>query len=231
MDVEDLEHLNLVARYRGRLDDIRHWRFALPAAATRIRCSALDLSGVRGPDFATGLPGGDALAMLGPWAPDADQGDDLPHPDQIVCEWTERLAGRALRSWAQNWRWLYDHTPDILQSPAAAAWRSDIDALWRRLESLIGDSARPGTTNRGPDECRAAGKFVPGTARVTLAEADKLFEGIRNRVDVDRSRARARHRPPRYKCQPDSRGRYLVQDLRDHYGATPYEGPPDRLAE
>lgn len=227
MAEDDLERLNLVARYRSRLDDIRQWRADLPDVMVKICGTAPDLSNVRGSGITTGLPGGDALAMLGPWAPDADQGDDLPHPDQIVFEWTERLAGRALRTWAQNWRWLYDHTPDILQSPAAVAWRSDINALWHRLESLVGDRDRPVTTNRGPDECRAAGGLVPGTARVTLAEADKLFDGIRNRVDVDRSRARARHRPPRYKCQPDSRGRYLVQDLRDHYGATPYEGPPE----
>ena len=225
--LDDFDHLNQIARYRNRLDDIREWRAQLPDVMLTISGYSMDLTGIRG--TTQRIPGGDALAMLGPWAPDADHGDDLPHPDQIIREWTERLTGQTLGTWTENWRWLHDHTPNILQSPAADAWRADIDALWHRLERLSGNHARDEPPQRGPEECYAAGKHVPGSTRVTLAEADRLFEGIRNRVDVDRhherTRAKNRGRSPEYKCQPDQKGRYLVADLREHYGATRYEEP------
>lgn len=134
----DFEQLNQIARYRNRLDDIRQWLPQLSDTMTAITGYCMSLAPVRG--TAPRMPGGDALAMLAPYASDADHGDDLPHPQQIIREWVETLDGRARRTWTENWRRLHDLTPMILESPWADAWRTDIDALWWRLARLTGNA-------------------------------------------------------------------------------------------
>lgn len=220
---DDFEHLNQIARYRNRLDDIREWRSQLHDVMLSISGFAMDLTGVRG--TTDRIPGGDALAMRGPWSPDADHGDDLPHPDQVCREWMETIAGESARTWAENWRWLRDHTSDILESPWADAWRTDIDSLWGRLAALTGNS-EPQPEPEPVDPATRASE-IPDHTRLTLVDADRCFPGIRNRIDADRSKERARakkeKRSPSYRCTPDRKGRYLVADLREHYGATPRE--------
>ena len=218
---DDLDEQNLVNRYRNRLDDIRTWYQHLPDIMLTVSGYAMDLAGTRG--TTSRIPGGDALAMLAPWAPDADHGDDLPHPAQTVHEWVEAIDGTARRTFTENWRWLRDHTPQILESQWATAWRQDIDALWHRLERLSGDAPRTEQQNRGQLDCEARAHEIPGDKRLTLTETQPFWPKVRNRVEVDRHRereqAKKEKRPPEYRCDPDEKGRYLVSDLREHYGA------------
>ena len=218
---DDIDDLNLVNRYRNRLDEIRAWYQHLPDVMLSVSGYAMDLAGTRG--TTSRIPGGDALAMRGPWAPDADHGDDLPHPAQTVHEWVEAIDGTARRTFTENWRWLRDHTPQILESQWAPAWRQDIDALWYRLEKLSGDAPRSKQQNRGPLDCEARAHEIPGEKRLTLTETQPFWPKVRNRVEVDRHREREQakkdKRPPEYRCNPDERGRYLVSDLREYYGA------------
>lgn len=228
--VNDIDDLNTIARYRNRLTDIREWRTQLTDVMLTVSGYAMDLTGVRG--TTDRIPGGDALAMLAPWAPDADHGDDLPHPDQIIREWATTIHDHqgnippARATWAQQWRFLYDQTPAILESPWAADWQSDIDALWHRLAALTGN-APTDTTQDVQRRLADCAHLIPDNTRMALADADKAWPGIRNRIDVDRSteraRARKEHRDPQHKCEPDDHRRYLVADLRQHYGATRLE--------
>lgn len=219
--LDDFDQQNLVNRYRNRLDEILTWYHALPDTMLSISGYAMDLAGTRG--TTSRIPGGDALAMLGPWSADADHGDDLPHPAQTIHEWTETINGTSHRSLTENWRWLRDHVPHILESPWATAWREDIDALWHRLERLSGDAPRPEQQNRGPLDCEARAHEIPDHQRLTLTETQSFWPKVRNRVEVDRHRerdqAKKAKRPPEYRCDPDEKGRYLVSDLREHYGA------------
>lgn len=219
---DDFEHLNTVARYRNRLDDIRTWYAELPDLTLTIGSQALDLSGVRG--TTDRIPGGDALTMLGPWAGEADHGDDLPHPVQIVREWCETIAGQHWRTWAENWRWLWDHVDDILNSPWADNWCTDIDALWGRLAALTGNLEKPEKQMADAEALQAHAALIPDGTMLTLREADHFNPGIENRVKRDRNaerdRAHRKHTDPEYRCAPD-RSRYNVTDLRRHYGFPP----------
>ncbi|MGP5484381.1 hypothetical protein ACTXMZ_15505 [Brachybacterium alimentarium] len=211
--------LEQIGGMRDQLEDIRHWRDALSDVMLTISSQALDLTGIRG--TTDRIPGGDALAMLGPWAPDADHGDDLPHPEQIMREWVEQIHGERLGSWEEHWRWHWDQTPRILASPWADAWQADITALWWRLAKLTGNApkAEPDIM-AGAEELQRNAARVPNGAMLTLREADQFAPGIENRVKRDRNaerdRARRKHRDPLYRCEPDG-PRYKVADLRRHY--------------
>ena len=216
-----------IGLYRQRLDDIRDWYTHLPETMLTIASQPLSLAPTRG--TTTRIPGGDALAMLGPWAPDADHGDDLPHPAQIIREWAHTIHDAhgnvppAHGTWAAHWRFLRDQVPWILESPWAQDWQQDVDALWWRLARLTGNAPVEKTEDV---QRRLAdyGPLLPDTARLTLPQADECWPGIRNRVDQDRwkerARARKEGRPAQYRCDPDEKRRYLVADLREHYGAT-----------
>lgn len=184
-----------IGRYRQRLTDIREWRTQLTDVMLTVSGYAMDLTGVRG--TTDRIPGGDALAMLAPWAPDADHGDDLPHPDQIIREWATTIHDHqgnvppARATWAQQWRFLYDQTPAILESPWAADWQSDIDALWHRLAALTGNAPTPDTpTNRGPEDCQLLADRLPDDARLTARDADLFWPGIAARLKDDRHHGR-----------------------------------------
>lgn len=206
--IDDLEQLNLVARYRNRLDDIRTWYSELPDLILAIGSQALDLTGIRG--TTDRIPGGDALAMLGPWAPDADHGDDLPHPIQICREWVDTINGQPLPTFTQNWRWLRDHTPRILESQWATAWRQDIDNLWGRLSALTGhNDPKPPPE---PINLHTMALDIPDDARLTPTEAGHFFPGITEKIKDDKH-----HR--RLTITPDEKGRYTAADLK-HYAAS-----------
>lgn len=219
--LDDFEHLNLIARHRNRLDDIREWRAQLNDVMLTISGYSMDLTGIRG--TTDRIPGGDALAMLGPWSPDADHGDDLPHPDQVLREWRETITEDThTSSWAECWRWHWDHTPRILESPWAEGWQQDLTALWWRLARLTGNAPKDDTPSMADaEEIQRHAAAVPDHTMLTLREADRFAPGIENRVKRDRNaerdRARRQHREPDYRCDPDGK-HWRVQDLRQHYG-------------
>lgn len=224
--LDDFDQLNQIARYRNRLDDIREWRPLL--SDTILTLSAINLSLAPARGSTDRIPGGDALAMLGPWSADADEGDDLPHPDQVIREWSETIhdyldaTPPARSSWATHWRFLYDQCPGILESPWAEHWQADITALWWRLARLTGNAPKDDTpTMADAEEIQRHASAVPDHTMLTLREADRFAPGIENRVKRDRNaerdRARRDHRDPEYRCDPDG-PRYQVADLRRHYG-------------
>ena len=151
----------LIGTMRDRLEDVRQWRGQLSDVMLTISGYSMDLTGIRG--TTDRIPGGDALAMRGPWAPDADHGDDLPHPDQIIREWSHTIHDHhgtvppARATWAEHWRYLWDETQRILESPWAEAWCEDITALWWRLAKLTGNEPeRPASPVRSIDDVWAA---------------------------------------------------------------------------
>lgn len=211
----------LIGTMRDRLEDIRQWRGQLSDVMLTITSHGMDLTGIRG--TTDRIPGGDALTMLGPWSGDADHGDDLPHPDQILREWQETIAEEPRRgSWEECWRWHWDHTPRILETPWAEEWQSDLTALWWRLARLTGNAPKDNPEIMADAETlQAHAAAVPDHTMLTLREADRFAPGIENRVKRDRNaardRARRQHRDPDYRCDPDG-PRYQVADLRRHYG-------------
>ncbi|QCR53219.1 hypothetical protein C1N80_06240 [Brachybacterium sp. SGAir0954] len=136
-----------IGTMRDRLENIRQWRGQLSDVMLTITGYSMDLTGIRG--TTDRIPGGDALAMLAPWAPDATHGDDLPHPDQVIKEWSHTIHDHhgtvppARATWAEHWRYLWDETQRILESPWAEAWTADITALWWRLARLTGNAPAP----------------------------------------------------------------------------------------
>lgn len=211
----------LIGTIRDRLEDIRHWREQLSDVMLTISGYSMDLTGIRG--TTDRIPGGDALTMLGPWAADADHGDDLPHPDQVLREWRETITEEPHRgTWAECWRWHWDQTPRILETPWAEEWQQDLTALWWRLARLTGNAPKDDTpTMADAEEIQRHATAVPDHTMLTLREADRFAPGIENRVKRDRNaerdRARRQHRDPDYRCDPDG-PRYQVADLRRHYG-------------
>lgn len=211
----------LIGTMRDRLENIRQWRGQLSDVMLTISGYSMELTGIRG--TTDRIPGGDALAMLGPWAPDADHGDDLPHPDQVLREWLETIAERpSPGSWEECWRWHWDQTQRILESPWAEEWQQDLTALWWRLARLTGNAPKDDTpTMADAEEIQRHASAVPDHTMLTLREADRFAPGIENRVKRDRNaerdRARRDHRDPAYRCDPEGK-HWCVQDLRAHYG-------------
>lgn len=211
----------LIGTMRDRLEDVRQWRGQLTDVMLTITSHGPDLTGIRG--TTDRIPGGDALAMLGPWSRDADHGDDLPHPDQVLREWRETVTEETHRgSWEECWRWHWDQTQRILESPWAEEWQQDLTALWWRLARLTGNAPKDDVpTMADAEEIQRHAQKVPDHTMLTLREADRFAPGIENRVKRDRNaerdRARRDHRDPAYRCDPDG-PRYQVDDLRRHYG-------------
>ena len=211
----------LIGTMRDRLEDIRQWRGQLTDVILTVSGYSMDLTGIRG--TTDRIPGGDALAMLGPWARDADHGDDLPHPDQVLREWLETIADRpSPGSWEECWRWHWDSTQRILESPWSEGWQQDLTALWWRLARLTGNAPKDDApTMADAEEIQRHAAAVPDHTMLTLREADRFAPGIENRVKRDRNaerdRARRDRRDPDYRCDPEGK-HWCVQDLRRHYG-------------
>ena len=211
----------LIGTMRDRLEDIRQWRGQLTGVILTISSQALDLTGIRG--TTDRIPGGDALAMLGPWSRDADHGDDLPHPDQVLREWRETITEQTHRgSWEECWRWHWDTTQRILESPWAEEWQQDLTALWWRLARLTGNAPKDDApTMADAEEIQRHAQAVPDHTMLTLREADRFAPGIENRVKRDRNaerdRARRDRRDPAYRCDPEGK-HWNVGELREHYG-------------
>ena len=210
-----------------KLEDIRWWYPQLADTMLAIGSQAMDLTGIRG--TTQRIPGGDSLAMLGPYSVGYDEPDDLPHPAQIVREWADRWR-EATRTptkpgekWASHLAILQANVTWYIRMDQSEAFRNDIRALWGRLRALTGNQEREEREHRGAEDCRARAHEIPDDQLLTRDQAEVFFPGIRNRIDVDRSRerdrARKEKRPVAYRCDMDERGRFTVSDLRQHYGA------------
>lgn len=219
----------LIGTYREKLDQIREWRPQL--SDTILTLSAINLSLAPARGSTDRIPGGDALAMLGPWSADADEGDDLPHPDQVIREWSQTIHGYldatppARSTWATHWRYLYDQCPSILESPWAEHWQADITALWWRLARLTGNAPNDEEETLQRQLVDHANE-LPDHARLTLTELDKTYPGrnlsqrIRTARSKENARARQEHRPARHPFDPDYKRRYLLGDIRNNYPET-----------
>ena len=203
-----------IGTMRDHLEDIRQWRSQLTDIMLTISGYSMDLTGIRG--TTDRIPGGDALAMLAPWAPDATHGDDLPHPDQIIREWSHTIHDHhgtvppARATWTEHWRYLWDETQRILESPWAEAWTTDITALWWRLARLTGNAPANPDAQRVQADCEALADQVPPDTRLTAKEADLFWPGIEQRLKDDRHH----HRP----TPPRGTDRaYTAGDLRDYW--------------
>ena len=191
------------------------------------------------------LPGGRALAVLGPVADHASEPDDLPHPVTVlrdiadaVREWMgERSVpaetmGSAVGFVKASARWIVAHEE-------LAAWvEQRLGQTLGLLRSLVGDVERVEPRTVDPveieDHMRALLEEAPGSYRMTPAEADHFWPGISDRIKAHRSRARARARQeakrlakqrgvdrvdvePVYFALPDERGRYGAEELAEFH--------------
>ncbi|WP_087483986.1 hypothetical protein [Brachybacterium massiliense] len=200
----------LIGTMRDRLEDVRQWREQLSDVMLTISGYSMDLTGIRG--TTDRIPGGDALTMLGPWAADADHGDDLPHPDQVLREWRETITEeRRGGSWEECWRWHWDSAPRILETPWGEEWQQDLTALWWRLARLTGNAPKhEEDTMRGALDCIAARDDLPPELRLTARDADRFWPGIEQRLKDDRH-----HKRPTPERSDDRT--YLVTDLREYW--------------
>lgn len=220
---EALEHD--VREIGDKLEDIKWWYPQLSDVMLTIGSQALDLTGIRG--TTQRIPGGDALTMLGPYSVGYDEPDDLPHPAQLVREWSDRwrdatrTPAKPGEKWATHLAILQANTAWFIRMDQSGAFRNDIRALWGRLRALTGNQEREVRQHRGPEELQAEACNIPDDKMLTLRQADQCAPGIENRIKRDRNaerdRAKKAKRPPEYRCDPEG-SRYLVEDLRRHYG-------------
>lgn len=191
------------------------------------------------------LPGGRALAVLGPVADHASEPDDLPHPVSVlrdiadaVREWMgERSVpaetmGSAVVFVKASARWIVAHEE-------LAAWvEQRLGETLGLLRALVGDVERVEPRTVDPveieDHMRALLDEAPDSYRMTPAEADHFWPGISDRVKAHRSRAKARARQeakrlakergvdrvevdPVFFALPDERGRYGADELAEFH--------------
>lgn len=212
-----------------KLDEIKWMYPRISDTMLMISGSGLDLTGIRG--TTDRIPGGDALAMLGPWSPGYDEPDDLPHPGQIVREWADRWrqATRApdpiSAKWATHLAVLRSNTEWFIRQDRNGDFRKDIRALWWRLARLTGNA--PDNEHETLQRQLAdVANDLPDHARLTLTEIDKtwpdrnLSQRIRTARSKENARARTEHREPAHPFNPDENRRYLVKDIRNHYPET-----------
>lgn len=192
----------LIGTMRDRLENIRQWRGQLTDVMLAITSHGPDLTGIRG--TTDRIPGGDALAMLGPWAPDADHGDDLPHPDQVLREWRETITEEThTGSWAECWRWHWDQAQRILESPWAEEWQQDLTALWWRLAKLTGNEPEREPEPEITSEMVVDALRQNPEHRLTRRDLSTIFEIPASTITTWRSRG----------LEADERGKYRAGDI------------------
>lgn len=198
------EHIGTM---RDRLEDIRRWRRDLSDVMLTITGYAMNLTGIRG--TSDRIPGGDALAMLGPWAPDATHGDDLPHPDQVLREWADTIDGATFKSWEECWRWHWDHTQRILDSPWADGWQEDLTNLWWRLARLTGNAPEEKHTEEITSDMVIDALRENPDHRLTRRDLSTIFEIPASTITTWRSRG----------LTTDDKGQYRAGDILDRLTA------------
>lgn len=196
-----------------KLEDIRWWYPQLADTMLTIGSQAMDLTGIRG--TTQRIPGGDSLAMLGPWSPGYDEPDDLPHPAQIIREWADRwreatrTPAKPGEKWASHLAILQANVSWYVRMDQSEAFRNDIRALWGRLRALTGNQERETQEHRGAEHCQAEADNIPDDFRLTARDADLFWPGIQQKLKDDRH-----HRRP-VPHRADDRT-YTAADLRDY---------------
>lgn len=190
------------------------------------------------------LPGGQALAVLGPVSDHASELDDLPHPASVlrdmadlVREWMERPSvpaesmSSAIGFLSESARWIVAHEELVV-------WvEQELGRVLGLLRSLVGDVERVEPRTFDPveleDHMQALLDESPDSYRMTPAEADHFWPGISDRIKAHRSRAKARARrearkrskeegrevrvEPEFFALPDGRGRYGADELAEFH--------------
>ena len=239
---EAWEFENRVNHLRNEVDEVPRLLGEVSDVMLAVGRSSLSMAPGRSSERP--LPGGRALAVLGPVADHASEPDDLPHPVTVlrdiadaVREWMgERSVPAESMSAAcefvkESARWVVAHEE-------LAVWvEQRLGQTLGLLRSLIGDVERVEPRTVDPalieDHMRALLDDAPGSYRMTPAEADHFWPGISDRVKAHRSRAKARAREeskrrtrergervdvePEFFAVPDERGRYSADELAEFH--------------
>lgn len=231
----EFKTINLINHYRNRLDDIRQWYGELSDTMTTITGYKMDLANTH-PTGVHKLPGGDALAMRGPYSTGNTEPDDLPHPAQIIIEGAhtiDRLQNRTHRpyNFAEAYHRNHEALPWLYDNGHLQTWAIEINTLWHKLGHLTGHHNTPTTTNIFTNPITHYAPHIPAGTMLTLRQADRLSPGIENRVKRDRhaerTRAHKQNRTPTYRANPTGT-KWNINDLRTHY-AFPLEKPPKTM--
>lgn len=233
---------NRVNRLRNELDEVPRLLGEVSDVMLSIGRSSLSMAPARSSERP--LPGGRALALLGPVSEHATEGDDLPHPVTVLREIAD-----AVREWQGERSVPAESMASAVEFvKGAARWIVAHEELARWVEqrlgqtlgllrSLVGDVERVEPRTVDPslieDHMRALLDEAPGSYRMTPAEADHFWPGISDRIKAHRSRAKARareeskretraagehvHVEPVYFALPDERGRYGADELADFH--------------
>ena len=196
-----------------KLEDIRWWYPQLADTMLSVSGYAMDLTGIRG--TTQRIPGGDSLAMLGPYSVGYDEPDDLPHPAQIIREWADRWRDATRtptkpgEKWAAHLAILQANTAWYIRMDQSEAFRNDIRALWGRLRALTGNHEREREEHRGAQDCEALRDLLPPDTRLTARDADLFWPGIQQKLKDDRHH----HRPVPHRADDRT---YTAADLREY---------------
>jgi hypothetical protein len=233
---------NRVNRLRNELDEVPRLVGEVSDVMLSIGRSSLSMAPARSSERP--LPGGRALALLGPVSEHATEGDDLPHPVTVlrdiadaVREWQgERsVPGESMAAAVEfvksAARWIVAHEE-------LARWvEARLGQTLGLLRSLVGEVERVEPRTVDPalieDHMRAMLDEAPGSYRMTPAEADHFWPGISDRIKAHRSRAKVRAREdskresreagvpvrvePVFFALPDERGRYGADELAEFH--------------
>lgn len=191
-----------------KLQDIRFMYPQLSDVMLTVSGYAMDLTGVRSSNVPP-LPGGDALAMLGPHSIGYDEPDDLPHPAQIISEWADRWREatrtpvRPGEKWAAHLAILQANTAWFIRQDRTGDFRTDIRAIHGRLSSLTGNSEPPTPTPEPtPEEILDALREKP-EHRLTRKELSTALGIPASTITTWRSRG----------LTTDEKGRYRAGDI------------------
>lgn len=193
---EALEHD--VREIGEKLEDIKFMYPQLSDVMLTVSGYAMDLTGIRGSSTPP-LPGGDALAMLGPHSIGYDEPDDLPHPAAWIKDWADkwREATRTPRKpgekWAAHLAILQANVAWFIRQDRTGDFRTDIRAMHGRLASLTGNSGKDPEPQRGPEELQARADEIPDDAMLTRDQAEQCWPGKLDTTAWDRLRQRAKY--------------------------------------
>lgn len=204
------------AEIRDKLGEIRYWYPQLADTMFTISGYSMDLTGIPS-TTETPLPGGDALAMLGPYSTGYTEPDDLPHPAQVIREWANRWreATRApepvAAKWSAHLAILEANTGWFIRQDRAGEFRSDIRAVHARLQHLTGD-AEP-KPEPEPDDITQMGHLIPDDVMLTRDEAEHFWPHALDNRAWGNLREKARYHRERGMDIPSRK--YPVQWIRD----------------
>lgn len=252
-DAWDFE--NRVNHLRNEVDEVPRLLGEVSDVMLSAGRSSLSMAPARSNDRP--LPGGRALALLGPVADHATEPDDLPHPVTVlrditdaVREWQgERsVPGESLASAVEfvknSARWIVAHEE-------LAVWvEQRLGQTLGLLRALVGDAERVEPRTVDPleieDHMRQLLDAAPAEYRMTPAEAEHFWPGISTRIKAHRSRRRTRARAESarlsrdagervdveavYFAVPDGCGRYGADELAEFHRAKGHDRSGTRRA-